>query len=109
MVAHGGACCGHPPSIGILGELIMSVTAFLTRFRQPMPASSATTSFHRRLIGLCLLMLAALVMLGAQVIRLTVVEGENRLARAEAHLAQTSYLPTIRGTIFDRYGRELAV
>lgn len=87
----------------------MSVIAFLTRFRQPMPASSATTSFHRRLIGLCLLMLAALVMLGAQVIRLTVVEGESRLARAEAHLAQTSYLPTIRGTIFDRHGRELAV
>ncbi|MCH2160758.1 MAG: hypothetical protein MK085_02675 [Phycisphaerales bacterium] len=74
-----------------------------------MPPSTSTTSFQKRVIVLGVLMVSATVLLGAQVARLTVFEGKDRLARAESRLTRTSYLPTLRGSILDRRGRLLAM
>ena len=74
-----------------------------------MSRSTSTTSFQKRIIVLGLLLVGSTLLLGAQVTRLTVVEGDDRLARAESRLTRTAYLPTLRGSILDRRGRPLAV
>lgn len=67
------------------------------------------TPFHVRLIGLGVLSLLVIGTLVLQMIRLSVVEGPSRLARAEARLVRRTYQPTVRGPIVDRAGRPLAV
>ena len=62
--------------------------------------------FHRRLI--LLIMGAAVVVLAAQLGRLTVVHGAEHRERAEAKLVTLEWTPTIRGKILDRQGRVLA-
>ena len=65
--------------------------------------------FHRRLLLLALLMFLPIALLGAQLIRLTVVEADEYRAIAEQRLDRTRWLPTWRGTIRDRHGRPLAI
>ena len=67
------------------------------------------TPFHVRLIGLGVLSLLVIVTLVIQMVRLSVVEGSSRLARAESRLVRRTYQPTVRGPIVDRDGRPLAV
>lgn len=64
--------------------------------------------FHRRLLALLGVMVSVLLLLGAQLMRLTLVEGEQWLRDAESRLSQRSYLPTHRGRILDRNGQTLA-
>ncbi len=65
--------------------------------------------FHRRLALLAAAMLLCASVLGAQLLRLTVIEGERWLEEAESALSTVRLLDTIRGRILDRKGRELAV
>ncbi|MHC5023056.1 MAG: penicillin-binding transpeptidase domain-containing protein, partial [Planctomycetota bacterium] len=65
--------------------------------------------FHRRLLLLIGLMAMVMMVLGVQVVRLTVAEGRQRLDRAESVLAHRSFLPTYRGRLLDRHGRVLAL
>jgi penicillin-binding protein 2 len=64
--------------------------------------------FHRRLLLLLSLVLLVIGLLGAQVGRLSILEGEQRRSIAEASLDRVSYLPTYRGRIIDRKGNVLA-
>ena len=65
--------------------------------------------FHRRLLMLFSGLGIVAVALIAQMVRLTVVEGADRLRIAEARLDRRDYLPTFRGRILDRNNVELAV
>jgi penicillin-binding protein 2 len=65
--------------------------------------------FHRRLVllyGICLLII---FVLGAQLLRLAVVHGEQMRLDAEKRLDSRKFLATYRGPIFDRKGREIAL
>jgi penicillin-binding protein 2 len=64
--------------------------------------------FHRRLIVLIAVFAVVLVILFAQVGRLTISQGQERFAKATSRLHATSYLPTWRGKIIDRKGRLVA-
>ncbi|MCH2133750.1 MAG: hypothetical protein MK116_08365 [Phycisphaerales bacterium] len=72
-----------------------------TRRRKP-------TMFQRRLIVLLVIGVAACALMGIQLVRLAVVEGGEHRAEAEGRLVQHEWIPTWRGTIFDRHGRPLA-
>ena len=65
--------------------------------------------FHRRLVLLFALAVVVMTVLGGQLLRLSVVEGAERLAQAERRLDLTTYLPTVRGRILDRNGNRLAL
>jgi penicillin-binding protein 2 len=65
--------------------------------------------FHRRLLLLAVAFALLMFVLGAQMIRLSVVEGAERRAAAEAKLEIRELLATYRGSILDRHGRVLAV
>lgn len=65
--------------------------------------------FHRRLLLLFAVVVVSVSAVGAQLIRLTIVQGDQRLADAERVLSTTRLLPTVRGTIYDSRGRLLAV
>ena len=64
--------------------------------------------FHRRLLLLGVGFVAVLVVLSSQLVRLSVVEGADRLDEAMRRLDRAEYLPTVRGSILDRRGRVLA-
>lgn len=64
--------------------------------------------FHRRLVLLVAVIALTSLGLGAQLFKLSVVEGAQRLAEAESRLDRRTYLPTYRGRILDRHGRVLA-
>lgn len=64
--------------------------------------------FHRRLMLLGLAMLLSVSALGAQLTRLSILEGERWLQEAQAVLSRSELLPTVRGRILDRKGRPLA-
>ncbi|MBM4114138.1 MAG: hypothetical protein FJ253_12340, partial [Phycisphaerae bacterium] len=79
--------------------------------RRPPPSTSSLFPFgmfHRRLIVVGVLVALAFVAIGARLVGLTVVEGDERLAEAESRLGRSRLLPTIRGRIVDRKGRVLA-
>lgn len=65
--------------------------------------------FHRRLLLLLAAFVSFVVVLSGQMVRLSVVEGAERLAAAEAKLDRRTFLPTYRGRILDRQGRVLAM
>ncbi|MAD20705.1 MAG: hypothetical protein CMJ52_11270 [Planctomycetaceae bacterium] len=67
------------------------------------------TPFHLRLIALGAVSLLVVVALVLQMVRLSVLEGPSRLARAESRLVRRTFQPTVRGPIVDRDGRPLAV
>jgi len=71
--------------------------------RRAMPSM-----FHRRLLLLLVGMALAALAVVAQLTRLTVLEGAQRLEDAERVLSTVSLLPTVRGSIVDRKGRVLA-
>lgn len=64
--------------------------------------------FHRRLVLLAVLLAPAFAALGAQLARLTLVEGDELRALAESRLVRRTWVPTVRGRILDRTGRVLA-
>lgn len=65
--------------------------------------------FHKRLVLLWCVALGVTFILTAQMTILAVGQGATRRAAAEKRLDLVSYLPTCRGRILDRQGRELAV
>ena len=65
--------------------------------------------FHRRLRLLAAVMTTVFVLLAAQMSRLAIVQGADRLETAEGRLDLVRYLPTTRGRILDRNGLALAV
>jgi penicillin-binding protein 2 len=72
------------------------------------PLNEGLGMFHRRLLLLTLGFLAVLVALSSQLVRLSVVEGADRLDAAMRRLDRAEFLPTVRGSILDRQGRVLA-
>ncbi|UCD76299.1 MAG: hypothetical protein JSV91_05120 [Phycisphaerales bacterium] len=64
--------------------------------------------FHRRLILILAVVSCVFLLMGLQLARLAVLEGERRLEEAESRLRRRSFLPTYRGRILDRTGRVLA-
>ncbi len=64
--------------------------------------------FHRRLLLLMVVMIGATGALGAQLIRLTVVEHDRFAAEADAALVRRRLVSTRRGRILDRKQRVLA-
>jgi penicillin-binding protein 2 len=71
-------------------------------------ASPRSSQFIRRLIALAALGGLVFLALGAQLVRLTVVQHEEHRTLAEGRLDRTRFLPTARGRILDRHGRVLA-
>jgi len=65
--------------------------------------------FHRRLVLQLALFLAALGVLSGRLGTLTLVEGGERLEKAESRLVRRTWTPTVRGRILDRKGRVLAM
>ncbi len=65
--------------------------------------------FRRRLVLLFTFAIGFTSLQFAQLFRLSIVEGAERLAEAEKRLDLTTYLPTIRGRIIDRNGKQLAI
>jgi len=63
--------------------------------------------FHRRILVLAAGFLLVLAVLGAQLTRLGVVEGDDRLDEVRRRLDRVDLLPTVRGSILDRRGRVL--
>ena len=64
--------------------------------------------FHRRLLLLLAIFFCASAVLGAQLYRLTVVQGAHHREEAERVLSSRRLVETIRGRILDRKGRILA-
>lgn len=64
--------------------------------------------FHRRLALLGAVTVVACTALGAQLGRLTLVQGPALRAEAESRLTRERWIPTVRGRILDRQGRVLA-
>src|SRR5688572_12503706 len=65
--------------------------------------------FHRRLVLLAAVALCTCAILGARVARLTIAKSEDSRKLAESRLDHRDYISTVRGTIYDRKGEELAV
>lgn len=65
--------------------------------------------FHRRLTLLFAGLVLIVLVLSGQLARLTIVHGASFRERAEARLEQWWSLPTYRGRILDRNGREIAI
>jgi penicillin-binding protein 2 len=65
--------------------------------------------FHRRLALLGAAAISTCAILGARMARLTVVRGSDARALAESRLDQRDFISTVRGTIYDCKGEELAV
>ena len=65
--------------------------------------------FHRRLVLLLAVMVCASMVLGGQMVRLTVLQGDRWRQRAEANLMSQSFVDTVRGKILDSKDRELAL
>jgi penicillin-binding protein 2 len=64
--------------------------------------------YHRRLALLMVVLLMATGVLWGQLFRLTIVHGHELRAQAERAMLERMLLPTERGRIFDRKGRQLA-
>ena len=62
----------------------------------------------RRLMLVAVLLALGLSILAAQAARLTVLRGDELLAKAQEKLVRLSWSPTVRGQIVDRKGRVLA-
>ena len=69
----------------------------------------AASMFHRRLMLLGAVAVVVTLGLAVRLFSLSVVNGAEHRAAAEARLRQRKYLPTYRGSIHDRRGRVLAV
>ncbi|QOJ01688.1 MAG: hypothetical protein HRU70_14845 [Phycisphaeraceae bacterium] len=73
-----------------------------------MLARVVQTTFHRRLVLLAAVSLLGGAALTLQAARLTLADGRESRARAEAKLVTRQWTPTVRGKILDRKGRVLA-
>lgn len=64
--------------------------------------------FHRRLLLMLVVFLSCVAVLALQLGRLTLIQGDDRLAEAKTKLVRREWTPTLRGSILDRKGRILA-
>ena len=64
--------------------------------------------FYRRLMLIALVGVVASILLGARLVKLTVIEGAALRSRAENVIRREALLPTWRGSIVDRTGTVLA-
>lgn len=64
--------------------------------------------FHRRVLLLGTLALVAFIALSVRLAWMTTVQGAESRARAAQRLVTETWLPTVRGTVYDRKGRVLA-
>ena len=64
--------------------------------------------FQRRVLILAACAVVVNLLLAAQLFRLAVEQGEEHLQVAQSRLQVQTWLPTWRGSIFDRHGRVLA-
>ena len=76
--------------------------------RRASDKSARTSMFQRRVRLLVLLLLVVLGIEFIQLARLSLFEGDELLAQAEARLVRRNYLPTYRGRLLDRNGRIIA-
>ena len=74
------------------------------RLRRALPSM-----FHRRLLLLMVLFAVPVFAMGAQLYRLTVLQGDRLRDEAERRMVASTWTPTSRGRILDRQGRVLAV
>ncbi|MFO0828591.1 MAG: penicillin-binding transpeptidase domain-containing protein [Phycisphaerales bacterium] len=65
--------------------------------------------FHRRLLLLLAVVLGTSVVLGSQLVRLAIVEGDEHARQTETFLRRRMFLPFVRGSILDRRGEVLAM
>lgn len=70
--------------------------------------ASFPSLFRRRLLALSVVMAAGLAVPAARLWQLTVAQGAEHRAQAEARLLTKELQPTTRGRVLDRKGRELA-
>ena len=68
----------------------------------------APIMFQRRLMFLMACGIVACLLMTGQLVRLAIIEGGVHRAEAESRLQFHEWIPTWRGTIFDRHGRPLA-
>lgn len=73
-----------------------------------LPRRLIPSMFHRRLVLLLAVFFLGTVVLAAQLVRLTVVQGARRREEAEQVLSERKLIGTERGRIYDREGRVLA-
>lgn len=66
------------------------------------------SQFHRRLVLLTMVAMAAMAVLLLRVAALTTTRSDELRAQAQRALSRTELIPTTRGRIFDRFGRVLA-
>lgn len=71
-------------------------------------SSHLFSMFHRRLMLLMGIILLSMAVLGGQIARLTVVQGQELREEAESRLVTRQWIPTTRGRILDRKNRVLA-
>lgn len=64
--------------------------------------------FHRRVLLLASMCVLALLLISGRLGYMTVADGEEARAQAERRLITETWLPTTRGSVFDRKGRVLA-
>lgn len=64
--------------------------------------------FHRRVLLLGVLCVLALLLLSGRLGYMTIVQGAQARTKAEQRLVTETWLPTTRGSVFDRKGRILA-
>ncbi len=80
--------------------------------RTPAPTTGSRLAgigrFAKRSLALAAIGCVALVLLGAQLVRLSVVEHDAHRANVERYLVNRRLLPAPRGRILDRHGRVLA-
>ncbi|MBL9149805.1 MAG: hypothetical protein JNM94_14030 [Phycisphaerae bacterium] len=64
--------------------------------------------FHRRILLLVALVTGVTMLLGAQLLRLSILEGSEHSRQTETYLRRKTFLPFVRGSILDRRGETLA-
>lgn len=72
------------------------------------PTKAIPSMFHRRLLMLMVVFIIITLVQAAQMVRLSVVQGDEHRAVAESRMDRRTFLPTYRGRILDRHGRVLA-
>jgi penicillin-binding protein 2 len=100
ILAHAALVSAYPATVE--GLPISPGTAMQTTIR------IGTSMFQRRVLILAACAVFVNLILLAQLVRLAVIEGEQHAEVAQSRLLVQTWLPTWRGSIYDRKGRLLA-
>ena len=98
------------PRVVATHRRLISGPVIWTRACTFMPTATrrkAPLMYHRRLWLIATVIAIVMCILLAQATRLTMLRGDVYLKQAQARLSEHRWLPTWRGTIFDRKGRVL--